>query len=169
MTRQEKRKWAIATVLAVVLVGVLWVQYSPHAAAPQPTANRRVAPKLPAGAATAARPDHSNQPALIGPANPQEVTSLNPFDLSRVAASAVEQAPESPDRSRSAPGERAEVAVPDWLKSGRIQARLRVGGDDAIVVNGRVLRVGEVVDGVEIVRIEDDTIWIRRAGQSDGP
>lgn len=70
--------------------------------------------------------------------------------------------------SRIAAGEALAVKpaqVPRENAWPKLTAVILVGAEYAAILDTGVARAGETVAGVEVLRIEDQTVWIRRAGE----
>lgn len=161
MTQQEKRKRTLAAVLAAVLGWLVWDLSREKTA----EVTVRSAAREPAAAQTA----RANGTAVAGvaaipvPESPEEFCRLDPFRIG-VCQRAQDGVGPSGGKEKS----EDSVKIPKWLQEGRVSGVLQLGNREAIIVNGRVLRAGDRVEGVEIVRIERDRLWVRPIAGGDG-
>lgn len=158
MSRQEKRKWAFAGILSVVLGCVLWFQYGASGASRERGQPTRRAPRQNSSTATSegAAPIRSRLPL---PGNVEALCRVNPFDSSAIQPASLVDGHGASKAPEPAPDPLA--AVPEWLRNQPVQGTMRIGEQVGLIIGGRLIREGDIVDGVEIVRIDQGKLWVR--------
>ncbi len=153
MAISERTKWLIVGVLAVILIGVVWYQVNradePPAALLTPRqavvrkARVRSAEPIPA---VSIEPPESLAPLL----------ARNPFDNPKLVASTAQDEPQAEPE----PVDPINL-VPEWLRTGRIEAVINRNDERIAIIAGRTVREGQQIGGVEVVRITEREIVLR--------
>jgi hypothetical protein len=163
MSHVPHGKVLLIGVLSVILAVLLWHQWRGPEPLESPTGKSREA--RPATGNVRHPASTAEEARALPPGTVDELVALNPFgptrdkEPSEQAQASPSATPEHPETSASPP------SLPSWLNQAGSVALIRTGEETVFILNGKILRQGDMVDGLRVEQLRDGKLVLRRVNQ----